>query len=110
MKGNDFLDWHVGHQGKWSLSVRGMREKEGICQEAESLRGAGGAGTKGLCEGEERVWALLGEKVSGAGRPASGFHSRGWLGWWWSRGTKVEKGMRRTTGPTLRLVGTDGGG
>lgn len=83
MKGNDFLDWHVGHQGKWSLSVRGMREKEGTCQEAESLRGAGGADTKGLCEGEERVWALLGEKVSGAGRPASGFHSRGWLGWWW---------------------------
>lgn len=95
MKGNDFLDWHVGHQGKWSLSVRGMREKEGICQEAESLRGAGGAGTKGLCEGEERVWALLGEKVSEVVV---------------ALGTKVEKGMRRTIGPALRLVGTDGGG
>lgn len=60
-------------QGKWSLSVGGMREKEGtcqdpgICQEAESLRGAGGARTEALCEGEARVWALLGEKMSGAG-------------------------------------------
>lgn len=74
------------------------------------LLGAGGARTEGLCEGEERVWAVLGEKMPGVGAPSLRltYQRLAWVVV--AMGTKLEKGMRKTMGSALRLVGTDGGG
>lgn len=61
------------------------------CKELE-----GTGATEELCEGEERTWALLGEKTSGAGAPrlTLSYQRLAWVAV--VLGTKVEKGMRKS--------------
>lgn len=60
----------------------------------EELEGTGT--TEELCEGKDRVWALLGEKTSGAGAPRLmlPYQRLAWVVV--ALGTNVEKGMRKS--------------
>lgn len=105
-----------------NLATTGMSEKEGtwrdpgICAHkaparkqspCTELEGTGATG--GRHEGEERMWALLRDKTSGAGHPGS-CHRLAW-GEGVALGTKVEKGTGRSLeAQPQRLVGADGGG